>query len=361
MRRTRRTSRRYRGSSGGGIGIIIPVLIVLCIIAAGVLYFVNENIAFTKDGTLFETWGSKEKDEIVDANLVIENSEKENPLDADVSSSEAEAPSEPSVSTPQSGVRARFISIGSVKSAELFDAALSELSPDAGWNTVVLEVKAEDGTLAFASSSPLATNAAVSGDDALLSSAISKAKEKGLRVALYMSCFKDNEAARKNQAFSVRTSNKIIWLDGQNTRWLSAYSDSAQQYIISCIETLKAFSPDEIILSNVSFPAIGKTEILAYETSLGTKRDMIKSFIEDAKEAAGDIKLSAVYENYTAALASQSGQTAEDFSVFDSIYAYHNATKYADGFAAAEKAFDGMDVSLIPITSDSSADEFIMK
>lgn len=354
MRRGRRTSRRYRGSRRG-IGIVIPLLIVLCIAAAVSLYFINDNMAFTRDGAFFLSPNKEVKTSQVDANLIIEQGSEDTPEPV-VPEQSNEVPDMPE---SDEGKRAYFIPIGSVKNTELFDAALSEIP--SGINTLVLEVKAEDGTLAFVSESNIAKNAAVGGDDTTLTSAMTKARAAGYRVALYMSCFKDNEAARKNQSYSARTANKIIWLDGNNVRWLSAYSDSAQEYLISAVEKLAAMSPDEIILSNISFPAVGKTELLSYDESLGTKREMLKSFISDVKTAAGSISLSAVYENYNSNTLKSSGQNAEDFGGFDTVYVNSAAGRYTLGFDTAAQLFENAKCKLIPVSAQSTEDEYMIR
>ncbi len=359
MRKARRTTRRYRGAKRGGIGILIPVLIVLCVIAAGVLYFINDNMTFTLDGSFLSSGREKEFGNEIDANLIIENPAEEAPA------SIPEIPEEKAPDVPpeqkESGIRSLFVPIGDVKSAELFSATLSEIPADKRINTLVFEVKAEDGTLAFSSDSPIAVAAAVSGDDATLSAAIKTAKDNGYRVALYMSCFKDNEAARKNQGYGARTANKIIWLDNGNVRWLSAYSSSAQEYLISAVKKLASLAPDEIILSNISFPAEGKTEILAYDEALGTKQEMLESFIADAKEAAGNVPLSAVYENYNDACISASGQTPEIFSGFDRLYVNDASGKFRNGAESARGLFAEHDIKLIPVSPTPAEDEFMIK
>lgn len=356
MKRARSYRRRYRGSRRGGIGILIPVLIVLCIVAAGALYVINDNMSFTLDGAFFKPAKGEKEPEQVEANLIIEAEEEktQTPL-------ESEAGSNPPAPIATDKTRAYFIPIGSVKSAELFASELSEVPSDKGINTLVLEVKAEDGTLAFASESPLAQSAEVSGDDEILKSAIASAREAGYRVALYMSCFKDNEAARRNQSYSVRTENKIIWLDAENIRWLSAYSNSAQEYLISSVKKLNSFAPDEIILSNIAFPAVGKTEIIAYDETLGEKREMLKSFIDDVKKAAGEATLSAVYENYNSSRRAESGQEPEDFAAFENIYINERAGSFTLDIKSGKTSFKNTDCNLITISDDISGENFLIK
>lgn len=359
MRRSRRQSRRYRGGRSGGIGVLIPVLIVLCIIAAGILYFVNDNMTFTLDGTLLSPDKGKTSDSDISANLIIESPEETPPEQTDEPLPEPEA----EVTSPEDGtsVRALFIPIGEVKSEELFAARLSEISADKKINTLILEVKAEDGTLAFSSDSPLAAAAAVSGDDGALSRVMQSAKEKGYRISLYMSCFKDNEAARKSQEESARTKNKIIWLDNGNVRWLSAYSEAAREYILASIKKLSSLSPDEIILSNVSFPAEGKTELLSYDEKSGTKKERLEGFISDAKTAAGNIPLSAVYENYNDSCIAESGQTPELFSAFERLYVANAGTKFRNGAGNAGELFDEKETEIIVMSPAPTEDEFVIK
>lgn len=320
MKRNRRVSSRYRGARRR-VDLLIPILVALIISAAIILYVVNENMVFTKDGAFFAPSEKTEKlPDDVEANLVIEEEEVTEP------------PTESShPNIPVEATRAYFIPIGTVKNAELFDLALSEVAAMPDINTLVLEVKAEDGMLAFATSSLLGkiAGADVNGADEVLTLAISKARERGYKVALYMSAFKDNETARKNQPHSARTANKVIFIDGTNVRWLSAYSPEARGYVVDVIKKAKTFSPDEIILSNVSFPAVGKTEILFYEKELGEKRDALKTFMDEAKTACEGIKLSAVYENYNDSCISASGQNVDDFKDgFDALYVKKNGSYY---------------------------------
>lgn len=357
MRRARRQNRRYRGGRSGGIGVLIPVLIVLCIIAAGILYFLNDNMTFTLDGTLLSPDKPKTSDSDISANLIIESPEETPAVQPDETLPEPEA----EVTSPEddAGVRALFIPIGEVKSEELFAARLSEISADKKINTLVLEVKAEDGTLAFSSDSPLAVAAAVSGDDDALSRVMQSAREKGYRIALYMSCFKDNEAARKSQEESARTKNKIIWLDNGNVRWLSAYSEPAQEYILSSVKKLSSLSPNEIILSNVSFPAEGKTELLSYDKSSGTKTEMLEGFIADAKTSAGTIPISAVYENYNDSCIAESGQTPDLFSAFERLYLASAGTRFRNGAGNAGELFE--ETEIVVMTPTPGEDDFVIK
>lgn len=308
-------------------------------------------MTFTKDGKQFLIGQTEEEQETVDANLIIEEP-------VETPAEKITPPAEP-IASEGSFVKGEFIPIGTVKSPEHFSDALAGV-PE-GINTLVFEVKAEDGTLAFSSDSPIAANAEVSGENGALESAVAKAKSAGYKVAFLMSCFKDNEAARKNQQYAIRLENKTLWLDWYSVRWLSAYSSGAQEYLVDCIKKLSEFSPDEIILSNVSFPAIGKCNLIGYDKTLGTKQEMLQSFIADAKAAAGEIKLSAVYENYNDAKNPEGGQTPDDFAAFENIYINRDAGEFTLDFNAGKARFEGKNANLIPIGKDAVGDNFIVK
>ena len=80
----RRGYRRYRGG-GRRVGCLIPTLVILCIVAAGVLFYLNNHLAIGPDGMVLKlpftektvTFGGKE---VEDVPLIIEK-EPEQPQD----------------------------------------------------------------------------------------------------------------------------------------------------------------------------------------------------------------------------------------------------------------------------------------
>ncbi len=339
--------RRYRGSKQR-VGFLIPSLVALCLIAAGALYVINNNMTFTKEGSFFIP-EKEETPQDVETNLIIEEPEEEEKIEAVI-------PQTP-VDNEASGVRALFIPVGSVKSRELFDAELIN-ARNINANMLILEVKAEDGTLAFATKTRIGQSTGLAGDSIALSETVKSAKDAGYRVALYMSCFKDNEAARKNQIYSVRTANKIIWLDGENMRWLSPYSADAEEYLAETVRELSEFGPDEIILSNVSFPTYGKTDIIEYEDGGISKEKKLSEFISKVAQSAGNIPVSAVYENYKGNALSRSGQSTKLFAdSFTTVYINENGGNNTAAFEEVKTQFK----NAVPIKASPSGDEYVIK
>ncbi len=350
----------YRGTRRG-IGFLIPTLVVLCIAAAAVLYFVNNNMTYTEDGSYFSLPDKKKKEtkETTSVNIVVEdeNGEAEKEIVGGAEKDTEKTPVTPEITE----VRAHFIGIDSVKSAELLASELTALEGK-GYNTVALEVKADDGRLAFDPENPMSDKAGLTGDDAVLSSAIEKVRASGFKVALYMSCFKDNETAWKNQECAVRGQRYIVY-DAENMRWLSPYSAEARAYLTGIVKKLSGFGPDEIILSNVSFPLITQSGITVYDTTLGTKDDMLKAFISDALKASGGVELSAVYGNYNSRVLDISGQSISTFgSAFSKLYVDRNAGYYTRALDDLMPEIDGKAYKIVPvIQSVNDIPEYMVK
>ena len=339
---------RYRGTRKR-IGLLIPTLVVLCVLAAVALYVIDNNTTFTREGS-FVFDKKEETPENVETTLIID--------ETDGTSVAEEIKEETPVRIDEALVtKALFLPIGTVKSTELFDAELSS-AKSLDVNTLVLEVKAEDGSLAFATETKIGKKMGLAGDSEALLSAVSKARAEGYRVAFYMSCFRDNEAARKNAPSAVRTANKVLWIDGENLRWISPYSEDAVAYITELIGEMSAFSPNEIILSNVSFPAIGKPELIAYEDGGVAKDDKLSEFVALARAAAGSIKLSAVYENYKDNALVESGQKKEAFaSSFDTVYINEVGGKKTASFAEVSASFE----NAVVISKSPTGSEYLIK
>lgn len=350
----RRGRRNYRGSRRGGT--LIPVLVVLCIIAGGVLFFVSDSETYTKSGEKVIVAPKDNAEKEKNSGVVIEQTagEKTEEKESDV------------LPDKKSRVmRGYFADINTVKNAELFDSAVETAKKAGNVNTLILEVKAQDGTLAFASDHEFIKDKQLSGDDDMLKAVMAKAKEQGFSVALYVSCFKDNGAAHSNFENAVKQKdNGWIWRDGSNMRWLSAYSEDSRDYIVGVVEQIAKFEPDEIILSNISFPVEGNLASIDYGDEAGDKGEAVSAFLEDVAKAADGIPLSAVYENYSAKLLPLSGQDISVFKeTFTALYVKRKADENTLSFDTAKTAVADEGYRLIPIVSSIEGEdsEYMLK
>lgn len=277
--------RSYRGPRGH-TGCLIPILTVLCIFAALVLLFLYNNLAFTPEGTVLTLpfsgreilIGAREPEP--EPNLIIEQNTNVPETPAEQVSETAEDTSNRDEFETRTE-KSIFIPLEVLSDKTAFDELYSKLDKTRT-DTVVLEVKAETGRLAFTSASKLAVKAgAGSADNTNLKNTLTKLIMDGYNVSAMVSCFRDDLAARKSQANAARTKNKVIWLDRGNITWLNPYNEGACDYILELIDEVYALGFKEILLTNVCFPYYGKTNLLYYpDEEEGTdKQTAISGFI----------------------------------------------------------------------------------
>lgn len=299
--------RSYRGSRRKS-GCLIPILVALCIVAALVLFFVQRNVSFTPEGMVLRLpftdktvlLGKGEEVPEEDVNLVIdapEEPEKE-PFEEP-----KEEPEEPVLSEYETRiVKSIFVPRSVVLDASAFDALLAQ-AKDSEINTFVLEVKAENGRLAFASTAELAANSeANASDNTALKNALTKLEMQGIHAVAQMSCFRDNRAPRNQRALAVRTKKKALWLDPDEFTWLNPYSADAVAYLKTVLTDLYTLGFEEVMLTNVSFPVKGRTSLISYaQAEETTQQAAITAFAQQMRAVAVEKgkQLSFFYDNQT--------------------------------------------------------------
>ncbi len=314
--------RGYRGKKSGGC--LIPLLIILCVVAAAVSLLLHRHLVYTPDGTQVRLPFSDKTVDIVkdepldeDIDLVIEEPEETPPAAPEVATITYEERIENSILAP----------LATVLDAAALDALLGQITPD-GINTVVLELKADDGKLAFASQNALAKDAGVNAEsNDALKSAILKITEKGLNVAAQLSCFRDNAAPRTKRSAGLPLNNGRIFVDDDELTWLDAYDDDAKAYIKALVGEVYDLGIKELVLTNLSFPFDGGLlSAIVYEGN--DKQGTIRSFANDLRAVADEKggKIAAVYNG-------NGGQTLGDFAeCFYRIYAISTDDAIAETF-----------------------------
>lgn len=252
--------RRYRGSRRR-TGVLVPTLIVLCVLAATLLIYVNFNLEDGGDGTTVLklpftdktiTFGEPQVDLIVEA-----------PVDIVV---DVEVPEyEKRVEKPA------FLTFD-----EKFDENLAALTQV---NTVVLKYKYDSGEI-------------ISDDDAI--AAYNKIVGAKLNACAMISAFKDKAYATSNKEFACVKADGELWLGDDKFPWLNPYKDEAGDHIISAIENAYAAGFREVLLTNVAFP-IGD----AHYTEGMEKGAAIAAFLDRVKtlcETKGDLRVAIYFD-----------------------------------------------------------------
>ena len=130
-------------------------------------------------------------------------------------------------------------------------------------------------------------------------------RKAGQKVIGVLHCFDDPLAAGQMPEAAVQQrGTEFPWADGQGRRWLNPWSPQAREYLLAVIRESVAFGADSILLCGVSFPSGNvqgavfpgmealDPEDEAYEAKLAAARNaVLRSFIEEAKQAAGEAPL----------------------------------------------------------------------
>ncbi|MBC8536389.1 putative glycoside hydrolase [Feifania hominis] len=176
------------------------------------------------------------------------------------------------------------VSSASLYSAEIFEKELNALK-EQGYTAVLLNVKPVSGKVVYASTAA----AALADSTADLTALLSLCEQYDMTPIAQMSCFEDNSAYRKIPDAAVRTKNKVYWLDGNNRRWISPYSEQSLGYLADIAEELAALGLRDVLLTSVTFPTYGKTGLIGYTDVGNTDRTAaILTFLDGFESRLGE-------------------------------------------------------------------------
>jgi hypothetical protein len=199
-------------------------------------------------------------------------------------------------------IQAVFASPDELSENGLSDALRVRME-EAGANTLILDMKAEDGSLGFVSVVPLAAGAAVNASDEAVNDAIrAAADEEDLWLVASLSCFRDNAIPKENHKLSIMTDSGYRWYDKDFIGWMNPYNEEAQDYLISLAKELAALGFDEIRLTNCGFPIRGKVRYISYGADAATPfAEAVDKFLLRMREALADtgVRLSVLSDTDT--------------------------------------------------------------
>ncbi len=131
-------------------------------------------------------------------------------------------------------------------------------------NTVIIEVKAPSGALAFVSQVEHAMSA--ESNDPLMNLK-AKLNGAGYAVVASFSCFRDNALPRANDSTGCKTADNALWEDSMRYTWLNPYSEDAQVYLISLLGEVYTLGFHELLLTNLSFPHDAGAERVVFDSA----------------------------------------------------------------------------------------------
>lgn len=127
---------------------------------------------------------------------------------------------------------------------------------DRGANTVVVDMKREDGVLNYPSQLPLAQGYCAQEDR--ISPLIQQLHDQNIRVVAQVSCFRDDALGRR-WGYAILTNSGYHWrYDEVNLFWTSPTNPEVQEYVAQIVGELAGLGFDEILLQNCGYPTSGE-------------------------------------------------------------------------------------------------------
>lgn len=157
-------------------------------------------------------------------------------------------------------------------------------------NAVVVDVKSDDGSLAWDSQVGQADLLGQDGDrDGWMT--LLEFNEEAHRRDIYtiarIVTFKDDPLAFGNPALAVTRADGSIWLDGETLGWANPFREEVWDYNIALAQEVAARGFDEINFDYIRFPSDGDLGAIVYaeENTAETRTTAIRTFTSRARQA----------------------------------------------------------------------------
>lgn len=160
-------------------------------------------------------------------------------------------------------------------------------------NAVILDFKARDGRLLFASLEQPALLAKASlFSNETVRNAIKQFRNAGFSVIARVFCFEDPLIAAQDPAFAVTyMDTQVPWLDKKEEdggkAWLNPYSSKARSYLLKLLQEINAFPISGVLLESVCFPTGESLESATFlgESGGASRGGVLERFLQKAKAA----------------------------------------------------------------------------
>lgn len=191
-----------------------------------------------------------------------------------------------------------------------------------GANALILQLKPAGGQLAWKSAVYEAEAYGASGEYDI-SSLVQSLKDREIYLVAELSCFADELMATRNTPLAITDFFGEVYSDSAGT-WLDPYNHNVRNYIISLMDELAGLGFDEILLTNLSHPAIGDDTIINYSQPLSSQPDPVTVICNCALKFTDAMESSHVRVSAKVNLSALSGgvseKTGQDLSVFTRVF-----------------------------------------
>ncbi len=152
------------------------------------------------------------------------------------------------------------------------------------FNTLVVDVKFDDGFLVYPSKLPLARSIGASQNWIDLVEFVKQAKAHDLRLIARIVVFKDSYLAKHGSLGGRDAKTGGLWQDQAGNNWVSPWSEEVWDYNIAIANEVLGFGFDEIQFDYVRFPTDGDVWNCGFSgrKAAWTKEDAIAGFLQKA-------------------------------------------------------------------------------
>jgi hypothetical protein len=143
---------------------------------------------------------------------------------------------------------------GSTAATPLFMGLLERMAAR-GMNLIVLDAKDYDGLVTYRSQIPLVLESGAAKDAPIrdMARTVRFAHEKGIRVAMRVSCFEDEFMTHAKPELAVVSK----WKRPYKIGWLDPANEGARAYILAMVKEAMDFGVDEVQLDYIRYPVLG--------------------------------------------------------------------------------------------------------
>lgn len=258
----------YRGRTPRG-RIVLMVLLVIVIVAAVAVMLLSRNIVYDETGTphLELPW------------------QEEAPL------AEEEVPEDSLKITVQEleGLQpVRAFSLGETPLTqaiwgEAYSISQMPQNAEQAYNAVAVTMKGSGGTVYFDSATAVAGSVSLGEDTTEAISLMNGAGTGYDSTIARLSCFHDPKAANWDvEGMGLKNTGGYIFYDGNNSQWLDPAKPVAREYLCGLAKELAELGFDEILLTDVSYPTVGKLDKIDYGE--GEKSANLTAFLKEMRE-----------------------------------------------------------------------------
>ena len=261
--------RSYRGRPSRG-RIVLTVLLVVVIAAAIAVMLLSRNIVYDETGT---------------PHLELPWQEETAPAEKDV----PEDPLEITVQEPEGLQPVRAFSLGETPLTqavwgEAYSISQMPQNAERKYNAMAVTVKGSAGTVYFDSATAVVGSVRL-GEDTAEAISLMNGDSAGYDSTIArLSCFHDPKAANWDvEGMGLKNTGGYIFYDGNNSQWLDPAKPAAREYLCGLAKEAAELGFDEILLTDVSYPTVGKLNKIDYGD--GEKSGHLTDFLEEMRAA----------------------------------------------------------------------------